>query len=91
MAEARTFTQQNPIRVFLLDDHEIVRRGLTDLLDSEPDISVVGDADSAEHALVRGRRCARTWPSSTYACRTVTESVSAVSCAAGCRSWPVRC
>ncbi len=54
MAEARTFTQQNPIRVFLLDDHEIVRRGLTDLLDSDPDISVVGDADSAEHALVRG-------------------------------------
>jgi DNA-binding NarL/FixJ family response regulator len=54
MAEARTFTQQNPIRVFLLDDHEVVRRGLTDLLDSEPDISVVGDADSAEHALVRG-------------------------------------
>ncbi|MFD4526568.1 response regulator [Streptomyces sp. NPDC058470] len=54
MAEARTFTAQNPIRVFLLDDHEVVRRGLTDLLDSEPDISVVGDADSAEHALVRG-------------------------------------
>ncbi|WP_330292376.1 response regulator transcription factor [Streptomyces sp. NBC_00576] len=54
MAEARTFTQQNPIRVFLLDDHEVVRRGLTDLLDSEPDISVVGDADSAEHALARG-------------------------------------
>lgn len=54
MAEARTFTEQNPIRVFLLDDHEVVRRGLTDLLDSEPDISVVGDADSVEHALVRG-------------------------------------
>ncbi|MFF1678535.1 response regulator [Streptomyces sp. NPDC058256] len=54
MAEARAFTAQNPIRVFLLDDHEVVRRGLTDLLDSEPDISVVGDAGSAEHALVRG-------------------------------------
>jgi DNA-binding NarL/FixJ family response regulator len=54
MAEARTFTAQDPIRVFLLDDHEVVRRGLTDLLDSEPDISVVGDADSVEHALVRG-------------------------------------
>ncbi len=54
MAEARTFTEQNPIRVFLLDDHEVVRRGLTDLLDSEPDISVGGDADSVEHALVRG-------------------------------------
>ncbi|MFD8735320.1 response regulator [Streptomyces sp. NPDC059618] len=54
MAEARTFSEQNPIRVFLLDDHEVVRRGLTDLLDAEPDISVVGDADSVEHALVRG-------------------------------------
>ncbi|WP_330309206.1 MULTISPECIES: response regulator transcription factor [unclassified Streptomyces] len=54
MAEARTFSEQNPIRVFLLDDHEVVRRGLTDLLDAEPDIAVVGDADSVEHALVRG-------------------------------------
>ncbi|MFH8468193.1 response regulator [Streptomyces sp. NPDC017991] len=54
MTEARVFTEQNPIRVFLLDDHEVVRRGLSDLLDSEPDIVVVGDADSAEHALVRG-------------------------------------
>ncbi|WP_406835190.1 response regulator [Streptomyces sp. AHU1] len=54
MAEARTFSEQNPIRVFLLDDHEVVRRGLTDLLDAEPDISVVGDAESVEHALVRG-------------------------------------
>ncbi|MFF0203732.1 response regulator [Streptomyces sp. NPDC005017] len=54
MADTGTFTEQNPIRVFLLDDHEVVRRGLTDLLDAEPDISVVGDADTAEHALVRG-------------------------------------
>ncbi|WP_155589811.1 response regulator, partial [Streptomyces cavernae] len=54
MTEARTFTEQNPIRVFLLDDHEVVRRGLTDLLDAEPDISVVGDAGTVEQALVRG-------------------------------------
>ncbi|WP_327426096.1 response regulator transcription factor [Streptomyces sp. NBC_01236] len=54
MAEARMFTEQDPIRVFLLDDHEVVRRGLTDLLDAEPDISVVGDVGSVEHALVRG-------------------------------------
>jgi two-component system, NarL family, response regulator DevR len=54
MTETRSFTEQNPIRVFLLDDHEVVRRGLADLLDAEPDISVVGDADTAEHALVRG-------------------------------------
>ncbi|KUL20754.1 response regulator [Streptomyces regalis] len=54
MTETGTFTEQNPIRVFLLDDHEVVRRGITDLLDAEPDISVVGDADTVEHALVRG-------------------------------------
>ncbi|MFE0257780.1 response regulator [Streptomyces sp. NPDC059010] len=54
MTDTGTFTEQNPIRVFLLDDHEVVRRGLTDLLDAEPDISVVGDADTVAHALVRG-------------------------------------
>ncbi|ARX88652.1 putative transcriptional regulatory protein DevR (DosR) [Streptomyces alboflavus] len=54
MSEARTFTESHPIRVFLLDDHEVVRRGLSDLLEAEPDISVVGDADTVEHALVRG-------------------------------------
>ncbi|MCF3130290.1 response regulator [Streptomyces olivochromogenes] len=54
MADTGTFTEHHPIRVFLLDDHEVVRRGLTDLLDAEPDISVVGDADSVEQALVRG-------------------------------------
>ncbi|WP_328685014.1 response regulator transcription factor [Streptomyces sp. NBC_01261] len=53
MAEAHTFTAQDPIRVFLLDDHEVVRRGLSDLLDAEEDISVVGDAENVEHALLR--------------------------------------
>lgn len=54
MPEPRTFTEQNPIRVFLLDDHEVVRRGLVDLLDAEPDISVIGDAGTVDQALVRG-------------------------------------
>ncbi len=39
------------IRVFLLDDHEVVRRGLKELLDSEDDIDVVGDASTAGMAL----------------------------------------
>lgn len=43
----------NPIRVFLLDDHEVVRRGVRDLLGDEPDISVVGEAGTAEQALTR--------------------------------------
>jgi DNA-binding NarL/FixJ family response regulator len=43
----------DPIRVFLLDDHEVVRRGVHDLLDDEPDITVVGEAATVEQALVR--------------------------------------
>lgn len=43
----------NPIRVFLLDDHEVVRRGVHDLLNDEPDITVIGEAATAEQALVR--------------------------------------
>jgi len=38
--------QGGPIRVFLLDDHEIVRRGIKDLLESEGDIEVVGSPGS---------------------------------------------
>ena len=41
------------IRVFLLDDHEIVRRGVKDLLELEPDIQVVGEASTAAEALAR--------------------------------------
>jgi two-component system, NarL family, response regulator DevR len=43
----------SPIKVFLLDDHEVVRRGVHDLLDDEPDITVVGEAATVEQALIR--------------------------------------
>jgi two-component system response regulator DevR len=41
------------IRVFLLDDHEIVRRGVADVLETDPGISVVGEAKDAAGALAR--------------------------------------
>jgi DNA-binding NarL/FixJ family response regulator len=41
------------IRVFLLDDHEVVRRGLADLLQSAGDIEVVGESGSAQEAARR--------------------------------------
>ncbi|TMM39782.1 MAG: response regulator transcription factor [Actinobacteria bacterium] len=41
------------IRVFLLDDHEVVRRGLADLLQAEGDIEVVGESGSAVEATHR--------------------------------------
>ncbi|HEY2506644.1 MAG TPA: response regulator transcription factor [Streptosporangiaceae bacterium] len=41
------------IKVFLLDDHEIVRRGVRELLEAETDITVVGEAGTAASALAR--------------------------------------
>lgn len=55
MTAVRAFSAERPIRVLLLDDHEVVRRGVNDLLDAEPDIEVVGEAATSEQALARGR------------------------------------
>ena len=44
---------REPIAVFLLDDHEVVRRGVRDLLEVEPDIKVIGEAGTASSALAR--------------------------------------
>jgi DNA-binding NarL/FixJ family response regulator len=40
-----------PIRVLIVDDHVVVRRGLFAFLDAEPDLEVVGDAGGGEQAL----------------------------------------
>jgi DNA-binding NarL/FixJ family response regulator len=53
MADSEQSGAGNPIRVFLLDDHEVVRRGVRDLLNDEPDIEVIGEAGTVEQALVR--------------------------------------
>ncbi|MFH9955950.1 response regulator [Streptomyces roseolus] len=45
---------EESVRVFLVDDHEVVRRGLRDLIDAEPDMRVVGEASTAGQALARG-------------------------------------
>ncbi len=41
------------ITVFLLDDHEVVRLGLRQLLEGEPDVEVVGEASTAAQAVTR--------------------------------------
>ena len=46
-------TGQQQIRVFLLEDHEVMRQGLRMVLSAEPDIEVVGDAGTVASALVR--------------------------------------
>ena len=45
------------VRVFLVDDHEIVRRGIADLIEFEPDLDVVGEASSVTEALTRIPQC----------------------------------
>ncbi len=42
-----------PIHVFLLDDHEIVRRGVRELIEAEPGLQVVGEASTAAEAIQR--------------------------------------
>ncbi len=46
---------RRPTRVFLLDDHEVVRRGIYDLLSLSDDLEVVGEASTAAEALARIR------------------------------------
>lgn len=44
-------SSEAPIRVFLLDDHEIVRKGVGDLIEAEPDMTVVGEAGTVAEVL----------------------------------------
>jgi DNA-binding NarL/FixJ family response regulator len=69
------------VRVFLLDDHEVVRRGLRDLLEAAGGIEVVGEAGTADEAL---RRIPPTAPDVAISRRSPTTR----HCSR--RSWPVR-
>jgi DNA-binding NarL/FixJ family response regulator len=77
------------IRVFLLDDHEIVRRGLAELIGLQADMEVVGEAGTAEESL---RRILATQPdvavldvrlpdgSGVEVCREIRSTMPTVNC-----------
>lgn len=46
-----------PLRVFLADDHAIVRQGLAALINAQPDMTVVGEAGDGRSALDKARDC----------------------------------
>jgi DNA-binding NarL/FixJ family response regulator len=49
-AEVKTSPTESKRRIFLVDDHPVLRDGLRCLLDSEPDLQVCGEAESARTA-----------------------------------------
>ncbi|NTU89931.1 MAG: response regulator transcription factor [Actinobacteria bacterium] len=53
MAEMRVPSSTDPIRVFIVDDHPVVRNGLRSLLNQYPDIEVIGDAETSAEAFDR--------------------------------------
>src|ERR1700740_1337938 len=44
---------ERPLKIFLVDDHEVVREGLAELLSEQPDFEIVGEAGTVEHAFAR--------------------------------------
>ena len=52
------YQEGQPIRLLLVDDHPVVRKGTRDLLDTEHDFQVVGEAASGEEAILRARELA---------------------------------
>ena len=87
METSDTSAGTKKIKVFLLDDHEVVRRGLRDLLESERRHrggGRVGLGPGGDPAA--SPRCARTSRSSTAGCRTAPASTSAGRSARGTRS-----
>jgi DNA-binding NarL/FixJ family response regulator len=51
-----TATKEQPIRILLVDDHKIIRDGLSDLIRTRADMRVIGDAATGEAALALARR-----------------------------------
>ena len=66
-----------PIRIFILDDHELVRRGLIDLLTATDDLIVVGEAATAGEALRRIPPPRQMSPCLMPGCLTAAASMSA--------------
>jgi two-component system response regulator DevR len=48
-----TTDSERTVRVFLLDDHEVVRQGVAAMLETQPDFAIVGEASTAAEALAK--------------------------------------
>ena len=60
---------EHVIRILIADDHTVYRWGLRTLLDSEPDMEVVGEAATGKEVVSAAPSWGRMWSSWTYRCR----------------------
>lgn len=51
MKNKESETQQRQIKIFLVDDHPLIRKGISKLINAQPDMQVVGEAEDAPRAL----------------------------------------
>ena len=89
MIDAYALKMTGPVRVFLLDDHEIVRRGVADVLNTEPDIEVVGEHGSATGESRHSKHAHQTLRCSTYVWVTAAASRCVVIFGPPIPMWPV--
>ena len=57
------------IRVLLADDHTMFRQGLKEMLSTDGEIEIVGEADNGRDAVALAREASPMWSSSTSRCR----------------------
>jgi len=62
---SKTAVNKPKIKIFLVDDHPLVREWLTNLIHQQPDLVVCGESEEAPHALQEISRPSPTWPSWT--------------------------
>ncbi len=74
------------INVFLVDDHEVVRRGIADLLTVDPELAVIGELRRIRRRWLGSRHSNPTLPCSMSGCPTATASNCVVNCSPGCRA-----
>jgi NarL family two-component system response regulator LiaR len=83
--EGEDMSELNPIRVLIVDDHSMVRRGLAAILKIKPDLQLAGEASNGREAV---EVCGRVQPDVVLMDLMMPEMSGAVATDAICKQWP---
>jgi NarL family two-component system response regulator LiaR len=83
--EEGDMSELNPIRVLIVDDHSMVRRGLATILKIKPELQLVGEASNGREAV---EVCCRVQPDVVLMDLMMPEMSGAVATDAICKQWP---